>query len=144
MGTDFLSEVDSRIGKNQLSINGEVIDCSDLKNQPLRSRCMVRRSTMIEPNTEVIIPVLVHKRSFNLDPKSSHLGTRLLETCLNSNLQQKVLYVARTLVDVKKDMVVPSRIFSVCNEVFHLTAETVIALAKPVTDVTSLRCYGPS
>ena len=90
---DFLSQVDSRIeiATNQLSINGEVFDCSDFKNQPLSSRCMVRRSTMIEPNTEVIVPVLVHKRSFNLDPKSSQLGTRLLEPCMNSHLQQKGL-----------------------------------------------------
>ena len=140
LGMDFLSQVDSRIdiATNQLSINGEVFDCSDFKNQPLSSRCMVRRSTMIEPNTEVIVPVLVHKRSFNLDPKSSQLGTRLLEPCLNSHLQQKGLYVARTLVDVTEDRVVPLRVFNVSNEVFHLAAETVIALAKPVTDVTSL------
>ena len=140
LGMDFLSQVDSRIdiATNQLSINGEVFDCSDFKNQPLSSRCMVRRSTMIEPNTEVIVPVLVHKRSFNLDPQSSQLGTRLLEPCLNSHLQQKGLYVARTLVDVTEDRVVPLRVFNVSNEVFHLAAETVIALAKPVTDVTSL------
>ena len=140
LGMDFLSQVDSRIdiATNQLSINGEVFDCSDFKNQPLSSRCMVRRSTMIEPNTEVIVPVLVHKRSFNLDPKSSQLGTRLLEPCLNSHLQQKGLYVARTLVNVKEDRVVPLRVFNVSHEVFHLAAETVIALAKTVTDVTSL------
>ena len=140
LGMDFLSQVDSRIdiATNQPSINGEVFDCSDFKNQPLSSRCMVRRSTMIEPNTEVIVPVLVHKRSFNLDLQSSQLGTRLLEPCLNSHLQQKGLYVARTLVDVTEDRVVPLRVFNVSNEVFHLAAETVIALAKPVTDVTSL------
>ena len=98
LGVDFLSQVDSRfdIATNQLSINGEVFDCSEFKNQPVSSRCMVRRSTMIEPNTEVIVPVLVHKRSFSLDPKLSQLGTRLLEPCLNSHSQQKGLYVART------------------------------------------------
>ena len=138
-GMDFLSQVDSRIDilTNQLSINGEVSDCSDFKNQPLSSRCMVRRSTMIEPNI-VIVQVLVHKPSFNLDPKSSQLGLRLLEPCLNSHLQQKGLYVARTLVDVTEDGVVALRVFNVSNEVFHLAAETVIALGKPVTDVTSL------
>ena len=62
----------------------------------------------------------------------------MLEPCLNSHLQQKGLYVARTLVDVTEDRVVPLRVFNVSNEVFHLAAETVIALAKPVTDVTSL------
>ena len=38
---DFLAQVDSRIeiATNQLSINGEVFDCSDFKNQPLSSRC---------------------------------------------------------------------------------------------------------
>ena len=68
LGMDFLSQVDSRIDivKQQLFINGEVFDCSDFKNQPLSFRCMV-------------VPVLVHKCSLNLDPKSSQLGTRLLE-----------------------------------------------------------------
>lgn len=88
LGMDFLPKVDSSIDivKSQLSINGEVFDCSDFKNQPLSSRCIIRRSTMIEPNTEVIVPVLVHKRSFNVDPKSSHLGTRLLKPCMNSHM----------------------------------------------------------
>ena len=62
------------IVKNQVSINGEVFDCCDLKNQPLSSRCMVRHSTLIEPYTEVIVPVTVQKRSATLDPKSSQLG----------------------------------------------------------------------
>ena len=109
LGIDFLSQVDSRIdiATNQLSINGEVFDCSEFKNQPVSSRCMVRRSTMIEPNTEVIVTVLVHKRSFNLDTKSSQLGARLLEPCLNSHLQQKGVYVARTLVDFTEDRLSP-------------------------------------
>ena len=42
------------------------------------------------------------------------------------------------MVDVTEDRVVPLRVFNISNEVFHLAAETVIALAKPVTDVTSL------
>ena len=33
---------------------------------------------------------------------------------------------------------VPLRVFNVSNEVFHLAADTVIALAKPVTDVISI------
>ena len=99
---------------------------------------MVRRSTIIGPNTEVIMPVTVHKRSSNLNPKASQLGMRLLEPCLISHLQQKGLYVARTLVDVKEDRVVPLRVFNVSDEVFNLAAETVVALAKPVIDVTSL------
>ena len=148
LGMDFLSQVDSHIDtvKNQVSINGEVFDCSDFKNQPLSSRCVVRRSTVIEPNTEVIVPVTVHKRSCNLDPKESQLGMRLLEPCLTSHLQQKGLYVARTLVDVKEDRsrVVPLRVFNVSDEVFNLAAETVVALAKPVIEVTSLELYEAS
>ena len=62
----------------------------------------------------------------------------MLEPCLNSHLHQKGLYVARTLVDVTEDRVVPLCVFNVSNEVFHLAAETVIALDKPVTDVISL------
>ena len=71
---------------------------------------MVRRSTLIEPYTEVIVPVTVQKRSATLDPKASQLGMRLLEPCFNSHLQQKGLYVARTLVDVKEDRVVSLRV----------------------------------
>ena len=146
LGMDVLSQVDSHIDtvKNQVSINGEVFDCSDFKNQPLSSRCVVRRSTVIEPNTEVIVPVTVYKRSCNLDPKESQLGMRLLEPCLTSHLQQKGLYVARTLVDVKEDRVVPLRVFNVSDEVFNLAAETVVALAKPVIEVTSLELYEAS
>ena len=58
---------------------------------------------MIEPNTEVIVAVIVQKRSFNLNSKSSQIGMRLLEPCLNWHLQQKGLSVARTLVDVKEE-----------------------------------------
>jgi len=80
-----------------------LIVSSDFKNQPLSLWYMVWRSTVIEPNTEVIVPVTVHKRSTNLNPKASQLGIQLLEPCLTSHLQQKGLYVARTLVDVKED-----------------------------------------
>ena len=68
---EFLSQVDS-----QVSNNGEVIDCSNLKSRPLSSRCVVRQSTIIEPNTEVIVPVPVHRRCTNLDLKASKLGMR--------------------------------------------------------------------
>ena len=47
---------------------------SDFKNQPHSSKCRT---------TEMLVPVIVHKRSFNLDPKLSQLGMRLLEPCLN-------------------------------------------------------------
>ena len=67
------------IVKNQVLINGEVFDCPDFKNQPFSSRWVVRRSTIIVPNTEVIAPVTVHKRCTNLEPKASQLGMWLLE-----------------------------------------------------------------
>ena len=104
---------------------------------------MVRRSTLIiiEPNTEVIVPVTVHKRSSNFNPKASQLGVRLLEPCLTSHLQLKGLRVARTLVDVQEDRAVPLRVFNVSNEVYHLPAETVVALVKPVIYVTLLKLY---
>ena len=98
-------------------------------------------TTLIERYTEIIVPVTVQKRSATLDPKSSQLGMRLLEPCLSSHLQQKGLYVARTLVDVKEDRVVPLRVFNVSDNVYNLAAETVVALAKPVIDVTSLETY---
>ena len=39
LGMDFLSQADSHIDsvKNQVSINGEVFDCPDFKNQPFNS-----------------------------------------------------------------------------------------------------------
>lgn len=99
---------------------------------------MVRRSAIIEPHTEVIVPVTVHKRSVSFDPKASQLGMRLLEPCLSSHLQQKGLYVARTLVDVREHRVIPLRVFNVSDEVYNLAAETVVALATPVMDVALL------
>ena len=36
---------------------------------------------------------------------------------------------------------VPLRVFNVSNEVCNLASETVVALAKPVVDVTSLKLY---
>ena len=39
-------------------------------------------------------------------------------------------------MDFKKDEVVPLRVFNVSDEVCILAAETVVALAKPVVDVT--------
>ena len=132
LGMDFLSQADSHIDivKNQVSINGEVFASSDFKKQPLSTRCVVRRSTVIEPNTGVIVPVTALKRSSNIDPKESQLGMRLLEPCLTSHLQQKGLYVARTLVDVKEDRVVALRVFNVSDGVLNLAAETVVALVK--------------
>ena len=54
---DLLPQVHSLVDivKNQVFISNKVFDCSDF-------RCIVRRSTMIEPNTEVIVPVIVQKR----------------------------------------------------------------------------------
>ena len=44
-------------------------------------------------------------------------------------------------MDVIEDRVVPLRVFNVSDEVCNLAAETVVALAKPVVDVTSLKLY---
>ena len=91
LGIAFLSQAGSHIDvvKNQVSINVEVFDCSDFRNQLNSSRCVVRWSKIIEPITEVIVPVTGHKRSSNLNPKASQLGIRLLELCLTSHLHQR-------------------------------------------------------
>ena len=96
---------------------------------------------MMKPNTEMIVLVTVHKRLTNLNPKASQLSMQLLELFLFLHLQQKGLYVARTLVDVKEDIVVPLRVFDVSEKVYNLAAETVVVLAKSVNDVTSLDLY---
>ena len=56
-------------------------------------------------------------------------------------MQQKGLYVASTLVDVKEDRVVPLLVFDVSDNVYNLASETVVALGKPVIDVTTLEPY---
>ena len=44
-------------------------------------------------------------------------------------------------MDVKEDTVVSLCVFNVSNDAFNLAAEIVVALAKPVVDVTSLKLY---
>ena len=41
-------------------------------------------------------------------------------------------------MDGKENRMVPLRVFNVSDEVFNLAAETVVALAKPVIEVTSV------
>ena len=45
------------------------------------------------------------------------------------------------MLDVKEDRLVPLHVFSVSDNVYNLASETVVALAKPVIDVTSLKPY---
>ena len=44
-------------------------------------------------------------------------------------------------MSVKKDRVVPLRIFNVFDEVHYLAAENVVALVKLLVDITSLEIY---
>ena len=44
-------------------------------------------------------------------------------------------------MDVKEDRAVSLRVFNVSDEVCNLAAETVVALAKPVVYLTSLKPY---
>lgn len=66
-----------------------------------------------------IVPVTVFKRS-NLDPKASQLSMPQLKFAIRG------VYVARTLVDLKRDKVAPLCVFT--DEVYNLVAETVVAL----------------
>jgi len=111
LGMNFLSQADLFIAivKNQELINGEVFDCSDFKNQPLSSQCMQRKSSIIESNTDVIVPVTVHKHSSNLNRKASQIGMRLIEPCLTSHLGQKGLYAECT--NVKENRLVSYHVF---------------------------------
>ena len=47
-------------------------------------------------------------------------------------------------MDGKENRMVPLRVFNVSDEVFNLAAETVVALAKLVIEVTSLELYEES
>jgi len=77
LGMDFLSQADWHIEivKNQVSINGEVFNCSDFKNQLFS---LVHDAWCEgKPNTEVILPVTVQRLPSNLNPEAFQLAMRL-------------------------------------------------------------------
>ena len=64
-------------------------------------------------------------------------GLRILEPCGN-RLRDKGLYVGRTLVSAGETGIVPLRILNTSDETQTIGAQSVVAVAKPVTGVTEL------
>ena len=64
-------------------------------------------------------------------------GLRILEPC-GTRLQEKGLYIGRTLVSEGGTSIVPVRILNTSDQTQNLGAQTVVAVAKAVTSVAEL------
>ena len=123
--------------QQQLVMNGEEIDLCDESCQQLSLRCITRRLVTIEPHCEAVIPVHLLRRQSSLSSESANKGLRILEPC-GSRLRDKGLYVGRTLVSAGETGIVPVRILNTSDETQTIGAQSVVAVAKPVTGVTEL------
>ena len=133
----FLSAVDAKIDlvEQQLVINGEEIDCCNQNCQQISLRCVTRRLVTIQPHSEKVIPVhLLHRQS---SPGTATQGLRILEPC-GTRLQEKGLYIGRTLVSAGGTSLVPVRILNKSDQTQTLCAQTIVAVAKAVTSVAEL------
>ena len=134
---EFLSAVDAKIDlvEQQLVINGEEIDCCNQNCQQISFRCVTRRLVTIQPHSEKVIPVhLLHRQS---SPGTATQGLRILEPC-GTRLQEKGLYIGRTLVSAGGTSLVTVRILNTSDQTQTLGAQTVVAVAKAVTSVAEL------
>ena len=139
LGMEFLSDVDGKIDlvQQQLVMNGEEIDLCSESRQQLSLRCVTRRLVTIEPHCEAVIPVHLLRRQSSSSSESAKNGLRILEPC-GSRLRDKGLYVGRTLVFAGETGIVPVRILNTSDETQTIGAQSVVAVAKPVTGVTEL------
>ena len=143
LGMEFLSDVDAKIDlvQQQIVINGEEVECCSKSCQQLSLRCVTRRLVAIEPHCESVIPVhLIQRQSVAKSEKASQ-GLRILEPC-GTRLQDKGLYIGRTLVSVGDTGLVPVRILNTSDKTQTIGAQTVVAVAKPVTSVAELELSG--
>ena len=140
LGMDLLSQVGATLDivQGTFTVNGEVIDCHDSQNQLLSFRCMVHRSVIVDANSEVVIPVTIKKRRVAPTLLTTDHGLRILEPCNNSHLQEKGLFIARTLVKSGDVSTVPARILNLSDEPQILQSNTVVAIAKPVLSVREI------
>ena len=131
--------VDGKIDlfQQQLVMNGEEIDLCSEKCQQLSLRCVTQRLVTIEPHCEAVIPVHLLHRQSSSSSESANKGLRILEPC-DSRLRDKGLYVGRTLVSAGETGIVPVRILNTSDEMQTIGAQSVVAVAKPVTGVTEL------
>ena len=73
---------------------------------------------------------------------TSGLGLRIVEPCNSSRLQDKGLFIARTLVNVGDSSSVSARILNLSDEPQDLQLNTVVAIAKPVHSVMGINLPG--
>ena len=139
LGMEFLADVDAKIDlvQQQLIVNGEKIDCYSEGNQQLILRCVTRRLVTIEAHCEAVIPVRLLHRQSSAPYETVNQRLQILEPCSN-RLQDKGLYVGRTLVSAGETGLVPLRILNTSETTQTIGAQTVVAVAKPVTDVAEL------
>ena len=92
---------------------------------------------LLEGACEAVIPVHLLHRQSSSSSEGANKGLRILEPC-GSRLQDKGLYVGRTLVSAGETGIVPVRILNTSDETQTIGAQSVVAVAKPVTGVTEL------
>ena len=143
LGIEFFSDVDAKIDvvQQNIVVNGEEIDCYD-HDQQLTFRCIGRRLVTVAPNSEAVIPVHLNHRQCLSRSKGGHQWLRIIEPCVNTRLQEKVLFVGRTLVCAGEAGPVPVRIMNTSGEIQSICAQTVIGVAKPVANVTEIEIPG--
>lgn len=136
LGMEFLPGVYAKIDlvEQQLVINGEEIDCCNQSWQQVSFRCVTRRLVTIQPHSEAVIPVHLHRQS---SPRTAKQGLQILDPC-GTRLQEKGLYIGRTLVSAGGTSLVPVRILNTSDQTQTLGAQIVLAVAKVVTSVAEL------
>ena len=139
LGLGFLSGVNAKIDlvQQQLVINGEKIyGCSE-DGKSLSLWCVTRRVVTIEPHCETVIPIHLINCQAAAQSGSANQGLHLFEPC-GARLEKKGLYVGSYLVSVGATGPVPVRILNNTDKTQTIGAQTVVAVAKPVTGVVEL------
>ena len=141
LGMDFLSATNASIDVvgRRLILNGESLYCVDTNTKCVSFRCVVRRSIVISPDSEMVVPVHLNKRQWKSNMPEAHRGQRILEPCTRFQLKSKGILVGSTLVNVSDGKPLFVRVVNVSNVAQTIGANTVVALAKPVNDVTTLK-----
>ena len=144
LGMDALSQVNAVVDVTQgtFSVNGETVDCIDCDRQPLSCRCLVRRMTVVPPNSEVVINghLRPRKQSYRHETLTSNLC--IMEPSNNPHLLGKGLCIAHTLVDIEMSNTVPIRVLNLTDEPQTITGNTTIVKAKPVQSVQDCDLLG--
>ena len=132
LGMEFLSDVDGTIDfvQQQLVMNGEEIDLCGESCQQLSLRCITWRLVTIEPHCEAVIPVHLLRRQSSSSSESANKGLRILEPVA-------AVFEIKAFM-LEEPAIVPVRILNTSDETQTIGAQSVVAVAKPVTGVTEL------